>query len=888
MEFRILGPLEVLDGERVIALQAAKQRALLGVLLLHANEVVSRERLIDELWGERPPATAVKVVQSYVSQLRRRLGRETIATRGPGYLLRVKEDAVDATRFRRLVAEGRQLATSAEQEQAARAYRAALALWHGPPLADVVVESFARNEIERLEEERLSAVGDRIDCELALGRHEDVLLELKTLVGQHPLRERLRSQLMLALYRTGRQADALAAYQDARRTLVDELGLEPSHELQELERAILRQDPALAAPTPVHEHRRHSNLPAQPTSFLGRERELAQVLSLLGRDEVRLLTLTGAGGSGKTRLAHQAAGKVADDYQDGVCWVPLAALRDPALVLDSVSQALGTHKEPAQHIAEMRLLLLLDNFEHLPTAAPLVAELLAACPNLKLLVTSRESLHLAGEREYVVPTLAEEEAVELFLERADAAEPEQAVLSICRRLDCLPLALELAAARTKVLAADNLLARLEHRLPVLTGGPRDAPERQRTLKATIAWSYDLLTPSEQTLFARLAVFAGGCSLEAAEEVCEAELDRLQSLTDKSLVRREGDRYQMLETIREYAAERLEEAHDREDVRRRHAQHFLDVAEAFALARNWPYWAAYASEPDNVRAALRWSIGVEDSELALRLAASSASLFFYLNLAEGRRWLDEALALGEPMRPKLRAEALGRAGVLAHEAGDHQVAVGYLRRSLADRRMIGDPSSISATLRLLARATLAQAPDQITEPRKLLVEALKICQSPSDTERALHDLGELERHAGNHATARSLLERALALSQHERDRATIIHGLGDVALDDQNFEQAERLYRDSLVTIRHSYDERDVAYNLAGLSAVAAAQGQVRRAGLLAGAVERIEESRKAPIALANPGYKRWLEATPIAPEDLQAGRAMTLDEAVSYALDLDD
>ena len=889
MEFRILGPLEVLDGERAIAFDAAKQRALLGVLLLHANEVVSRERLIDELWGERPPATAAKLVQGYVSQLRRRLGRDAIATRGPGYLLGVNEDAVDAARFRGLVAEARRLATNGAQEPAARVYRAALALWRGPPLADVVVESLARNEIERLEEERLGALGDRIDCELTLGHHDELVAELETLVNQYPLRERLRAQLMLALYRSGRQAEALAAFQDARRTLLEQLGLEPSRELQELERAILRHDPALAAPIPLQDRRRQSNLPAQPSSFLGRERELAEVLSMLARDEVRLLTLTGAGGSGKTRLALEAAAKVADDWRDGARWVSLAALRDPALVQESIRQVLGTKQEPANHLADKHMLLLLDNFEHLSAAAPRVAELSAACPNLKMLVTSREPLHLAGEREYLVPTLAEEEAVELFRQRAHVAEPEQAVLGICRRLDCLPLAVELAAARTKLLPPDTLLARLERRLPLLTGGPRDAPERQRTLEATIAWSYDLLTPGEQTLFVRLAAFTGGCTLEAAEQVCQADLDTLQALVDKNLVRLEGARYQMLETIREYAAAQLEQAHDREDVRRRHAEHFVDAPDAFP--HDWTYEATYASELDNLRAALRWAIGREDSELALRLATSSSAPFFFVNPAEGRRWLEEALALGEPTGLKLRAEAFGRAGVLAHEAGDHQAAVQYLRRSLADRRMLGDQSPTAATLRLLARATLARAPEQTTEPRKLLAEALKICQDEglSDAEgRVLHLLGAVERNAGNNTKARSLLERALALSQNERRRGMIIHGLGDVALGDQDFDRAGKLYRDSLVPIRHSDDERDIAYILAGLSAVAAARGQVRRAGRLTGAVERIQESREATLVFANPDYKRFLDATQIAPEDVQAGRAMTLDEAVACALEATD
>jgi predicted ATPase/DNA-binding SARP family transcriptional activator len=733
MEFRILGPLEVFDEQRPIAVAAAKQRALLAVLLLHANEVVSRERLIDELWGERPPATAAKVVQAYVSQLRRRLGRETIATRGPGYQLQVDENAVDATRFRRLVAEARRLATGGDYEPAARAYGAALALWRGPPLADVAVESFARNEIKRLEEERLAALADRIDCQLALGHHEQLVPELETLVGQHPLRERLHAQLMLALYRAGRQADALAAYQETRRTLVDELGLEPSTDLRQLEKAILAHNPALAAPTPVHQRQPRSNLPAQPTSFLGRKRELAEVLALLARKDVRLLTFTGPGGSGKTRLALQAAAALGDDYDDGVCWVPLSALRDQALVLESVAQALGTKRELAEHLGDKRLLLLLDNFEHLLEAAAAVAGLLAACPRLDVLVTSREPLHLAAEREYLVPTLAEAEAVELFRERAHEAQPEQAIIEICRRLDCLPLAIELAAARTKLLPPDRLLRRLGKRLPLLTGGPRDAPERQRTLLATIAWSHELLTDEEKKLFARLAVFAGGCTLEAAEQVCQADVDTLQALVDKNLIRRDGERYWMLETIKEYAAEQLTNA-ELADLRRRHAAWVIEMlAEGSTpwYGRTTPEWLARADhEQSNVREALLHLAEHGPPEELARLVALMRNFWFLKGpVAEAARWLQSALAgvgrtsshygelllaqsaflrrLGERDRALAAAEeaveyfrarqsaeglvsALRAVGAVYEERGDLDVATALIGEAFALGRQIGYP------------------------------------------------------------------------------------------------------------------------------------------------------------------------------------------------------
>jgi predicted ATPase/DNA-binding SARP family transcriptional activator len=898
VEYRILGPLEVRDGGRFLSLGTAKQQALLAVLLLHANEFVPREQLIDELWGATPPPTAAKAIQVYVSHLRKLLatnGAEAIGTRAGGYVLSLDGEGVDALRFERIAGEAREHAAAGDAAKAASHFREALALWRGPALAGLSFESAARNEVERLEEERLAALMDRIDCDLSLGRHEQLVGELEGLVAQHPLRERLRSQLMLALYRSGRQADALRVYREGRETLVEELGLEPSEPLQRLERAILVHDPALEVPAglarakgpePAGGRRGQSNLPAQPTPFVGRGRELAEVLSLLARDDLRLLTLTGPGGSGKTRLALAAAGQVADDYESSVCWVALAALREPALVVDSVSQALGTRQELAKHLADKQMLLLLDNFEHLLDAAPRVAELLAACPNLKLLVTSREPLHLAGEREYLVPVLAEQEALELFRQRAQTAEPEQAVLAICCRLDCLPLAVELAAARTKLLRPEALLRRLDKRLPMLTGGPRDAPERQRTLEAAIAWSYDLLNETERLLFARLAVFVGGFTLEAAERACDADLDTLQSLVDKNLLHGDGDRYQMLETIREYATDRLEEAHDPEVVHRRHAEHFLTAAKAFAFEREWPHEPA--SEVDNVRAALRWAIAVEDSALALRLAIAFFAPFLFLNPAEGRRWVDEALALGDPNDLELRAKALQIAGALSNESGDYDAAVEFQKRSIVSWQTLDDRRSMAYSLVLLAQN--ARGRGQMTSARALLVEALEIFEGLSDVEGAcftLRDLGALERQAGNSAKARGLLERALSLAPDELRTALIFHSLGDVALNAEELDCAEKFYRDSLVMVRQKYRQRDIAFNLAGLSAVAAAQGQVERAGRLVGAVERFQESREAPL-FGNPSYRRLLEATPIEPEDVAAGRAMTLDEAVAYALELDD
>jgi predicted ATPase len=427
-----------------------------------------------------------------------------------------------------------------------------------------------------------------------------------------------------------------------------------------------------------------TNLPIPVTQFLGRERELPEMLELLGR--TRLLTLTGPGGTGKTRLALQGAALAADDYPDGVWWVPLAPLRDPQLVLTTASQTLGARNGPAEHIGDKRMLLLLDNFEQVVEAAPDVAQLLVSCPNLDVLVTSREPLHVTGEQEYAVPPLVHEEGVGFFLARARAVapefEPDESVSDICRRLDDLPLALELAAARVKALTPEQILARLEQRLPLLTGGARDLPERQRTLRATIEWSYDLLNEQERQLFEQLGVFRGGGTLEAAEAVAGADVDTLQSLVDKSLLRHTGDRYWMLETIREFAAEQITE-----EVRRRHAGYFLALAEAAephlpAYEREWV--DRLEREHDNLRAALDWLEVEHETESLQRLAGALARFWLMRGHArEGGERLERTLAAGNSPAPA-RLKALNGAALLGWTEGRHATEALALAEALDDR------------------------------------------------------------------------------------------------------------------------------------------------------------------------------------------------------------
>jgi predicted ATPase/class 3 adenylate cyclase len=401
-----------------------------------------------------------------------------------------------------------------------------------------------------------------------------------------------------------------------------------------------------------------TNLPLPATPFLGRRKELTEVLRLLSQEGIRMVTLTGPGGIGKTRLALQAAAQLGVRFPNGVWWVPLASVRDPRLVLPATGQALGIGgNDLAAHIADRSMLILFDNFEQVIDAAAEVADLLTSCPNLHLLVTSREPLHLGAEQAFAVPPLVHHDGVQLFLARARAIKPDfrtdDAVADICRRLDELPLALELAAARVTALSPAQILERLEQRLPLLTGGTRDMPERQQTLRAAIAWSYELLEPEEQRLLARLAIFRSGCTLEAAERVADADVDTLQALVDQSLLRHDEDRFSMLETIRDYAAERLEASGEAVVLRGRHAEYFLGLAEDLepkgpASGQTGEWLDRLEREHDNLRAALDWLEGAGESERALRLAGAVSWSWARLGTVAGLCRIAAALSLdGDP-------------------------------------------------------------------------------------------------------------------------------------------------------------------------------------------------------------------------------------------------
>jgi predicted ATPase/DNA-binding SARP family transcriptional activator len=982
MEFRILGPLEVLDEGRKVALGGSKPRALLAVLLLHRGETLGAERLIDELWGERPPATATKSLRVHVSRLRRALSAEPderrgelVVTHGHGYQLVLDPERLDAHRFERLLAEGRSELAAGRPERAASALDEGLSLWRGRPLDDLAYEPFAQREIARLEDLHIAAIGELVDARLALGRHAEVVAQLEPLIADHPYRERLRGQLMLALYRCDRQAEALQAYQNARRTLVDELGIEPSERLRELERAILAQDAALAipeSPQSAPPQRPRAVLPSPPTRTVGRAEELAAVSALLQAEGGRLVTLTGPGGVGKTRLALEVAFALESEQPDGAWFVSLASTSSVEHVPSAITQALGVTPQAGEtataalerFLAAKRGLLVLDNLEHLLPAAPLVSDLLTACATLKVLATSRERLHLQAERRYAVeplqtPADAEPAAVErapasaLFIERARSHDRRfeltegnaGSIGEICRRLDGLPLAIELAAARTTLLGAEELNARLGQALDVLGSGPLDAPDRQRTLRATIEWSHRLLSAPEAEAFGAFAVFAGGATIEAAEQITGANLDALEALVDKQLLRRHGagaeTRLLMLETVREYAQERLDADEHAAKIHGLHCRHYLALverAEPQLYTRGEAEWLPRLdAELDNLRAAFDWSLR-RDPAVALRLAG--LLMWFWVirsSFDEGLGWLEAALdaagdaaAIGDRARARrAQVHLLAGKGSFYDWQGSREDARATAIEALALSHQAGDPAGIAQALLGLAGFEVAES---LPQPRRraLAEQALALAREAGDDrlvafalrERALalsaaQGTAELDaavdalRKIGNHRDlvglysdaaynaikegnperAHLLLERALPLARELREPVQLAFVYGNLGLEalfngDPDraraaFDGQLRICREQVLWV--------AAEGLSGLAALAARQGDPEHAAILLGAatatgpwdadadVGAALEQQFFKPARQRYGERLWSKAH-------VAGTRLSLEEAIDLAL----
>jgi predicted ATPase/class 3 adenylate cyclase len=687
---------------------------------------------------------------------------------------------------------------------------------------------------------------------------------------------------------------------------------------------------------------RMNNLPAQPTPLVGRERELGELRDLLDREGVRLLTLTGAGGIGKTRLGLQIAAELLDEFEDGVFFVELAPITDPALVASAVAEPHGVVEAGDQPLEESlkgylrgkELLLLLDNFEQVLDAAPLVGRLLSACPKLKVLTTSRSVLRVYGEQEYPVPPLelprpgrlppidrlSQYEAVRLFIERAKAAKPDfsvtdenaPAVAEICARLDGLPLAIELAAARIKLLTPAAMLQRLGSRLKLLGGGSRDLPERQRTLRGTIEWSHALLEAGEQLLFARLAVFSGGRTLEAIEAICDARgdlpmdaLESVSSLLDKSLLRQEegpeGEpRFVMLETIHEYARERLQVSGEAEQTRRLHAEYFLALAEEAAPELSGADQLAclerLEAEHDNMRAALSWSLENEP-ETALRLAVALARFWeMRARFLEGSAWLEAALLQSDRADSATRAKLLSEAGTFAFYRTDFDHAIELHGEALELYRQVGDDNGVAFALLCLGAQHMEKGDHERAAP--FLEEALALSRRIGDKRNiagTLHNLGEVERQRGNYERAKALGMESIALLREIKDDYNLSMVVGWVGLlevwSGDEPDLAEGFLKEALALESELGYWAYGAYCLEGFAGLAGAREQGARAARLWGAAEALRTNIGAPPSLdARPLYERSMAAARAQlgeaewEEAFAEGMAMAPEEAAEYAL----
>ncbi|MGH3136203.1 MAG: ATP-binding protein [Gaiellaceae bacterium] len=633
----------------------------------------------------------------------------------------------------------------------------------------------------------------------------------------------------------------------------------------------------------------NTNLPRPASSFVGRQAELAVVLAQLAAG-ARLLTLTGPGGSGKTRLAIEAASALVPEYQAGIYWVGLSALRDPALVTETIAQTLGAKDGLEDHIGEREMLVLLDNLEQVIDSAPELASLLARCPNITLLVTSRELLRVSGEVEYPVLPLAEPEAVTLFCQRS-TLEPTGEISTLCTRLDSMPLAVELAAARTKAMSPAQILERLSGRLDLLKGG-RDADPRQQTLRATIEWSHDLLSLEEQELFARLAIFAGTWTLEAAEEVCDADLDILQSLVEKSLVRFSNERYWMFETIQEYARERLHQSGEADVVRIRHMEFFVATAEA--MHREWMYgtdlrssnlW--FRTERDNLRAAVESAADRIDLQLALLHAIRS---HWTLSPAERRRRLEAALSEADDQPAVVRARALAGVAEAALFVGDIESALAHHEQAVDLYRSLGDEEGVARSLVGLGREH--EELGRHAEARKLYEEALETARrapSPPVIVGASTALAYAAIEGRDFERALSLATELEDVESGEWRVSLVIVGL--VALERGDVGGAARLFRECVAETYEVGAQSSLAFDLDVLAAALAASGNAERAAVLAGHSEALRDAigsqpdfliRRIRAGVAEAarrelGDERYRAA-------LARGASMSVDEAVQLAL----
>jgi predicted ATPase/DNA-binding SARP family transcriptional activator len=900
MQVRLFGELEAVADGVPVPVRGAKQRALLALLALQRGRPVSVDRLIDVLWGDGQAANPANALQAQIGQLRRAFGAAAVLTSEAGYALAVGPDDVDVVRFGQLVAQGRRLAGDGEAALASATLSEALGLRRGEPLAEFAGAGFADAERAHLDELTLVAVEARAGADLMLGRHEALGGELEPLCRRHPLRERLWELHILALYRAGRQAEALRAYTEIRDRLVGELGIDPGPALRELQARILAQDPSLApasarasvtgSPAPVAATAPPTsagNLRARLSRFVGRDAELGQLRAAVRSS--RLVTLTGPGGAGKTRLAVEAAAVLGEEHRDGAWLVELADVAGPdgvngvngvngvaaaaaaalgagAAAVPGVQPAGSTTDLIVRYLAGRSLVVVLDNCEHvIGEAAALAGTLAGAVPGLRLIATSREPLGVPGEVLVPVGGLAPLAAVELFVDRARAVRPGfgpdgpagDVIEDICRRLDGLPLAVELAAARLRALPLATLAERLEDRFRLLSHGARTALPRQQTLRAVVDWSYDLLFSDERRLFARLAAFTGGCGLTAAEAVCADEqlpageiLDVLSRLVDKSLVVAPDDageaRFGQLQTLWQYGRDRLTESGEAHTMRARHGAYYRQLAEQAHQGLRGaagPMWRdRLVTESGNLRAALDWYIATGDADAALSLASGIAWLWFITgDFLEGARWLGAALGAEGPRRPEVEATARLWHGYCVGMSTDPAAGVIECEEAVAvlrdndDRVRLAEALVVYATVLGFAHH-FGRSLEALDEARDLLEPA------GHGWLLAVHDLIvawnllSLGRLEDAEPVARSSLERFDAQGE-VLVVVSPLNALASIAEARGDLEAASAAYEALVARCRATGQPLQVPFSLVALAALRARQGDDAAAdGLYAEAI----------------------------------------------------
>ncbi len=875
MRYGVLGPLAVWDAEgRPVKVPEVKVRALLADLLVHGGGPVPADRLIDDLWAGNPPGGSANTLQTKISQLRRVLGREQVIREPTGYRLLFTDGALDATRFQELAERAR-----AHQEPVAQAslFAEALALWRGPAYADVAECLFARGEAARLEELRLGVVEDQAEVRLALGQHAALAAELTEPVARNPLRERLRMLHMRSLYRAGRQGDALRSFQQLRRRLAEELGVSPGPEVSALHEAMLRQEPGLAAPV-VESLSCRTNLPTPLTPLIGRCPAVEQVRARLTPGaRSRLVTLTGLGGVGKTRLAIAAARDVAERFADGVWLIELAGLHATASQDDVAERVITTlglcdtaATEPdledlvgwlCRAVAGKQLLILLDNCEHLvEPVAVLAGALLSAVPAGHLLVTSQQALDIPGELVHPVPPLALPEradaeavarsgAVRLFVERAAAAAPgftldadnAAAVAAICRRLDGIPLALELMAPRLRTLSPQELAACLDDRLAPPAARMRGLPARQQTLRGMLDWSWHLLPPDERTVLRRLAVHADGCTLPFAEAVCaDADLgpervpDLLSRLVDRSLVVRQANRFRLLESVAAYCGERLAEAGEEATVRARFVRIHTEAAERESELLRGPDQQRCLERLDaeavNLRRALGLAVAGDAPGYAVRLVNALAWYWFLRGRnTEARRSLHTALAADGETGPAARRTA--QAWLTGFELRTSSADVAPVVADAGPASGVGDPVLRARLQWFVGTGLLGRG--RHLEGRRLVAASLAGARAARDRWGEAAALVELAGHTP--AEGRDQAELGAALFQELGDRWGQLRATRAQALaaeHDGDRVRTERLHRAGLLVAEELGLWTEAVETLTWLGRTALAAGHARQAAEL--------------------------------------------------------